>query len=239
MSTLVWAFGSNLDPAQMKRRCPSARKVMPFTVQNAALVFRAVADVAVRDGSKVPGGIWEISAADERQMDIYEGVSSGLYKRYHFTITLKGVKRQVLFYKMNETGIMPPSHQYIDTIMRGYRYFGLDLKYLDVALAEAHNDKHKTDYLKWRFKRDRPILAKPDHIRRIIKPKRQKPEQGHLFPEPSPRYVRNIYGETRLIKKAPTEEQVWAKIERKPDPSPTLTIVKGKRKRSRSLKRGQ
>jgi hypothetical protein len=224
MSIFYWAYGSNLDPSRMRQRCPSARKVGPLTFNNAALVFRAVADVEMRKGSTVQGGLWEISAADERTLDRFEGVAQGLYSRWHVQQKVDGVERDILFYKMNEEGVMPPSMSYIDTIMRGYQAFGLDLKPLDEALSESHDDKNKTEYLQWRFKRDRPRLAKREHIRLIVKPlKPIQPVQREfkLYGEARlikaadklkavepVRYIRNIDGTSRVIQKAKPREYV-------------------------------
>ena len=222
MSVLVWSYGSNLDPDRMRKRCPSAKMEGPLTFTNSALVFRAVADVVLRKDSVVPGGLWEISESDEAALDRYEGVSQGLYERWHLTKMHKGKERQILFYKMTETGIMPPSHHYIDTIMRGYRAFNLDLRYLEIALEESHQERNKTDYLRWRFKRDRPILAKPDHIQRILKP---APVVVPLQPEIP---VFKAYGETRLIKAG---ERTIRNLD-----GTTRVITKSKRFRKRSAK---
>jgi hypothetical protein len=167
----------------------------PLTFDNAALVFRAVADVVHRPGSKVPGGLWEISEADEAALDRFEGVSSGLYERWHVTKMHKGRKRRVLFYKMTETGIMPPSMKYIDTILKGYKAFGLDTAVLEAALAESHDDRNKTDYLRWRFERDRPRLAQRDHFK------------------PQPQQLILPMAESRLIKAADKLERVRPPVE--------------------------
>ena len=217
MSVLVWSYGSNLDPVRMRSRCPSARMEGPLTFDNAALVFRAVADVVHRPGSKVPGGLWEISEADEAALDRFEGVSSGLYERWHVTKMHKGRKRRVLFYKMTETGIMPPSLQYIDTILKGYRAFDLDVSYLEAALAEAHDDRNKTPYLKWRFERDRPRLAQRDHI--VTRPKQL------ILPM-----------ESRLIKAADKLERVAPKVEENATDKYIRYLGKRNRHRKRSAK---
>jgi gamma-glutamylcyclotransferase (GGCT)/AIG2-like uncharacterized protein YtfP len=216
MSVFYFAYGSNLDPARMRKRCPSARKVGPLTFNNAALVFRAVADVELRKGSTVQGGVWEISERDERVLDTFEGVSSGIYSRWHVTRKIEGKERRILFYKMNDEGVLPPTPEYIDTIMRGYQAFGLDLKPLDDALAASYDDRSKTDQMRTRYKRDR-VRAKRDHIKNIVKPQPKlivpavrdnqlglgliEPPRLIRAKEPV-RYIKNIDGTTREIKKA-------------------------------------
>jgi hypothetical protein len=62
-------------------------------------------------------------------------------------------------------GIMPPAEGYIDTIIRGYEYFGLDLSLLNKALEESWEDKNVTQHLRERhIRRGRPALAQLGHI---------------------------------------------------------------------------
>jgi len=184
--------------------------VGPLYFNNAKLVFRAVADVVTCEGSRVPGGLWEINERDERELDRFEGVSSGLYARWHVTKKIEGRKRRILFYKMNETGIMPPSARYLDTIMCGYRAIGLDMSYLETALAESHDDKERTEYLDWRYKRDQPRLAPRDHV----KP-RHNLEERIKEGKPKAPPVLPFYGTTRLIKKENATDKFIRYLERK------------------------
>lgn len=166
MTKLYWAYGSNLNVRQMRERCPDAKVFGPLTVPNAILRFRGVADVAVLKGAECAGGLWEISERDEAALDLYEGVIAtgkylGLYSKKTFTAEVEGKKRKVLYYQMNEAGIMPPSQYYLDVIAQGYNDFGLDLERLERALAHAWNRKRKTPYLvgKWK-RRGAPRLAR-------------------------------------------------------------------------------
>jgi len=159
---LYWAYGSNLCVRHMKRRCPRAVKLRPLVVKQAALVFRGVADVTLRDGSQVQGGLWRISGECERLLDQYEGVKSNLYIKRYLPVTQDGKKQDCLFYQMaTHRGIMPPSEAYIDTIAQGYKDFGLDLADLDAALQEAWGTKKVTTMLRERHERKgRPKLAR-------------------------------------------------------------------------------
>ena len=118
-----WAYGSNLSAAQMRRRCPSAIKYGPMTVHDCALVFRGVADVTIREGSSTQGGLWQITADCERELDAWEGVGKkrrGAYMKRYFRIKIKGRLYTCLFYQMRATeGVMPPSESYIATLAKG------------------------------------------------------------------------------------------------------------------------
>lgn len=158
--TLYWAYGSNLCEEAMKMRCPGARKVGPLYVPDAALIFRSCADVVYRKGWECPGGLWRITPECERAMDIYEGVKNGLYEKRYLILVIKGRRHRCLFYMMNEGGVMPPPQSYLETIVQGYKDFGLDLNHLDQALEYSWEKKNKTPYLRRRHERKgQPALA--------------------------------------------------------------------------------
>jgi gamma-glutamylcyclotransferase (GGCT)/AIG2-like uncharacterized protein YtfP len=164
--TLYWAYGSNLDPVSMRRRCPSAKRIGPLTLDNGQLIFRGVADVVHYENSSVPGGVWRISKECERVLDQYEGVKYGLYKKRYLKLKIDGVKEQCLYYQMSaDRGIMPPAEHYLDVIRRGYEYFGLDLEILNRALEASWSDKKVTPHLRERHNRKgRPALAQRDFL---------------------------------------------------------------------------
>ncbi len=166
--TLYWAYGSNLNVAAMKARCPGAQKFAPLFVPDGALVFRGVADVVLREGGEVPGGLWWITAANERTLDVYEGVRAGFYLKRYMKLKIKNKKRggkpevhRCLFYQMSiSQGIYPPSEGYLDCIAEGYRDFGLPLSALDAALMAAWEEKKPTRRLIERHKRRGGELAR-------------------------------------------------------------------------------
>lgn len=161
MTKLYWAYGSNLCHASMRRRCPDARPLKRLDVGESALVFRGVADVTIRKGSTVVGGLWSISPDDEAALDRYEGAPRFYMKRY-LPIQYKGQLRKVLFYQMRaDRGVMPPSEDYVAVIARGYQDFGLPLESLDRALAASWEDKDVTPMLRRRHEeKGRKTLAR-------------------------------------------------------------------------------
>lgn len=73
-----FAYGSNLNIAQMKRRCPNAKMIGRSYLYNHRLVYKgsktgAYLTVEPCDNSTVSLGVWEITKADERALDRYEG----------------------------------------------------------------------------------------------------------------------------------------------------------------------
>lgn len=162
-----WAFGSNLCKRHMRVRCPAANPVGPMTVDDAALIFRGVADVTVRKESIVPGGLWRITRECEAALDRYEGVSSRLYLKRYLTIKVKGKIEDCLFYQMStHRGVMPPSEGYLGTILEGYRDFDLDTDILNAAVEESWGTKKVTPFLKERHLRRGGRLARLEQVKK-------------------------------------------------------------------------
>lgn len=157
---LYFAYGSNLNVEQMLQRCPRAVKLGKLTLRDAKLVFRGVADCVYEPGGRCPGGIWKISPACERALDVYEGISTGLYRKEFMDIEGIEGESQIMLYSMNSTGIMPPSQRYLDVIRQGYIDFKLPLDYLRAAVRESWDDKAPSHIERRRRIRDgRPPLG--------------------------------------------------------------------------------
>ncbi len=155
---LYFAYGSNLWIEGMWSRCPAAKPVRSYYATNGLLVFRGVADVVgtgVR-GDEIAGGLWRITAACEEALDRYEGVASGLYVKKYFKVD----GERCLYYQMTSRGVHPPYEGYLDTIVRGYFDFSLELDTLADAVSRSHRDKVKTPDLMRRWvARGKPRLA--------------------------------------------------------------------------------
>ena len=138
---LYVAYGSNLHLGQMARRCPDAKVYGSGVLKNYELTFwgnwgrNGVATVLPKSGTDVPVGIWEISAADELNLDIYEGWPR-LYRKEDIEVTMSdGSVVTAMIYIMNEYNMREtyPSDTYFNTIATGYQSFGFDLNFLEAA----------------------------------------------------------------------------------------------------------
>ena len=67
------AYGSNLSVEQMAQRCPDARVVGQAVLEDWELAFHGCATILPNKGKNTPVLVWEISAGDEKNLDIYEG----------------------------------------------------------------------------------------------------------------------------------------------------------------------
>ncbi len=128
-----FAYGSNLNHFQMKRRCKDSIFIKKINLQNHRLTFRSkyrAADIEKKKNSIVPGGLYEISKSDEKKLDIYEDFPS-LYIKYYFNYYGK----KVMTYTMkNKTSFRYPTSRYLNIVKKGYGDCKLNKKYLNKAL---------------------------------------------------------------------------------------------------------
>jgi gamma-glutamylcyclotransferase (GGCT)/AIG2-like uncharacterized protein YtfP len=71
-----FAYGSNLNAAQMAQRCPDALDPLPATLADHDWLIneRGVATVEPADGAEVHGVLWQVSDSDLDVLDSAEGV---------------------------------------------------------------------------------------------------------------------------------------------------------------------
>ena len=91
IKNLYFAYGSNLNHFQMKRRCKDSKCIKKINLRNFRLTFRSkyrAADIEFKQNSIVPGALFEISKSDEKKLDVYEDYPI-LYKKHYFFIMEK------------------------------------------------------------------------------------------------------------------------------------------------------
>lgn len=132
---LYFAYGSNLDGTQMSRRCPDANPVRPLVLNNWQLTFRGVADIEVKSGSTVYGGLYAVSDDDEDMLDMYEGVAAGKYRKLSFRIL--DTDDVAFFYKMCPAPLSPPTKDYYNAILRGFDMWSLPKGSLHAAYQQS------------------------------------------------------------------------------------------------------
>ena len=130
---LYFAYGSNLNIFQMKRRCKDSKFLKKIKLKDFRLTFRSkyrAADIEHKKNSIVPGALFEISKSDERKLDIYEDYPI-LYKKIYFLYYGK----KIMTYTMSKkTSFRYPTERYLNVVKRGYKDCKLDKKFLIKAL---------------------------------------------------------------------------------------------------------
>ena len=130
---LYFAYGSNLNHFQMKRRCKNSVYLKKINLKDFKLTFRSkykAADIEPKKNSIVPGGLFEISKCDEKKLDIYEDFPT-LYKKYYFYYYGK----KVMTYTMvKKSKFKYPTEKYLNIVKIGYKDCKLNSMYLKKAL---------------------------------------------------------------------------------------------------------
>lgn len=133
---LYIAYGSNINLEQMAYRCPHSKVVGTSEIKNFELEFRCVATIVPKENASVPVLIWELDERDLPTLNRYEGWPR-LYRQEKIPFELNGKSYEGMAYLMNHGEISPPSQQYYNTILLGYRENGLDESFLQKALENS------------------------------------------------------------------------------------------------------
>ena len=144
MKRYYLAYGSNLNVKQMVLRCPDAKPLGTGEIAGYRLLFKgsksgAYLTIEPQEGAKVPVAVWEVSEADEKKLDRYEGFPAFYYKkelRLQYKDIRTGGRRTVnafayIMYENRPIGI--PSDFYMRTCLEGYDAFFFDRKVLAAA----------------------------------------------------------------------------------------------------------
>ena len=130
---LYFAYGSNLNRKQMKKRCKDSYFIKTIILRNYILTFRSkygAADIEKKRSEKVYGALYLISKTAEKRLDVYEEYPT-LYKKMYF----KHKNKKVMTYIMpKKTKLVLPTTQYLNIIKQGYRDCKLSMKSLHAAL---------------------------------------------------------------------------------------------------------
>lgn len=101
---LYFAYGANMDRAQMAERCPRSAPLGPAILARHRLaVMREGWLTAARDPhARVHGLLWNLSLADVPALDRFEGLGEGLYvKAAQPVIAAGGAKRALVYFGAN------------------------------------------------------------------------------------------------------------------------------------------
>lgn len=145
------AYGSNLNVRQMRYRCPTAKPIGITAIPDYELLYKgsktgSYLTIEKKKGSLVPIAVWEVTAADEKRLDAYEGYPNFYYKKeMKLPVRLANGKTKKLtafIYIMHEERELGcPSLSYIRTCKEGYRNFGFDQKYLETAYLRSTKEE--------------------------------------------------------------------------------------------------
>jgi len=98
--TLHFAYGSNMNRALMRRRCPTAEPLGPARLDGwRFMIMRAgYASIVLASGSAVHGIVWRLSPRDLAALNAYENLERGLYVRRLLPVVIHDRRRAALVY---------------------------------------------------------------------------------------------------------------------------------------------
>ena len=97
---LYFAYGSNMDRAGMRHRCPGARPAGTGVLHGWRLLVMSggYVSIARRTQARVHGVLWRLTPCDLMALDLYEAVASGLYRRRVLPVFSGGKRIAALVY---------------------------------------------------------------------------------------------------------------------------------------------
>ncbi len=142
---LYFAYGSNMHPGQMRKRCQGCTFIAAARLQGHRLAFTrlweawgggGVADIQAAPGSIVEGVVWEITGAHRDALDTYEEYPTAYTRKDVFVETFDGRTLTAFAYVARPTGSNHrPRSPYLRQLIDGARAHGLSPGY--VAFLEA------------------------------------------------------------------------------------------------------
>jgi len=144
--TIYFAYGSNLDHDQIRKRCPSANGLAIAKLSDYRLAFTgksslwggAVATIEPEPGATTWGALYALSTADCAELDRWEGAPHA-YERIDVRVVVPttGASVQAVTYRKRDRKPGKPTPAYLERIERGYRAWGLPLDALEAVQPRA------------------------------------------------------------------------------------------------------
>lgn len=148
---LYFAYGSNLNPEQMRTRCPTARWFGPAKLEDHRLVFRetgsawggGVATIEPKIGRETLGCLYVMRSDDLERLDRYEGHPMVYERILRQVRDHTGAKWKVHTYRIppRRAKLAPPSERYLNVIENAYARLRYDTDTLFESALECLDEK--------------------------------------------------------------------------------------------------
>jgi hypothetical protein len=153
MTFVYFAYGSNMLPARLSGRCPSARVHAVSFAKDYALEFSKLstdgsgkATLVQCRGASVPGVLFEIDCREQSALDAHEGAGLGYDRVDDFWVEAAPTGERVCSttYIATETEIrLQPFDWYLAVVIAGALHHGLDALHITQLRACGHQiDPH-------------------------------------------------------------------------------------------------
>jgi gamma-glutamylcyclotransferase (GGCT)/AIG2-like uncharacterized protein YtfP len=141
---LYFAYGSNMHPVHMQKRCPGCILVAPARLRDHLLAFSrpwaawgggGVADIQPSAGSVVEGVVWDITEAHRNSLDAYEEYPRAYTRKDVAVEVFDGRTLTAFAYVARPAGTRQPRRRYLRRLIEGARAHRLSPGY--VGFLEA------------------------------------------------------------------------------------------------------
>lgn len=129
---LYFAYGSNMDPKQMRERCPGATSAGQATLPGYRFLInaRGKATVTPSVGAKVVGVLWHVTPKHLVALDEKEGTKHGTYARSEIEVATETGPAHALVYIAANATEGKPTSEHIERILARARANGLPAEYI-------------------------------------------------------------------------------------------------------------
>jgi gamma-glutamylcyclotransferase (GGCT)/AIG2-like uncharacterized protein YtfP len=132
------AYGSNMDPAQMARRCPHSPRRGTGWLQDWRLTFGgedlgwegALATVVEAEGHQVFVVLYEMNEQDEAALDVWDGVTIGYYRTTKVRVSTRDGDVLAWLYVLNDYEGGLPSARYLGNLADAAEIAGAPADYV-------------------------------------------------------------------------------------------------------------
>jgi gamma-glutamylcyclotransferase (GGCT)/AIG2-like uncharacterized protein YtfP len=144
-----FAYGSNMDPDQMRKRCPGCSFIAAARLRDHRLVFSrpwaawdgaGVANIQASSGSIVEGVVWEITETHRDALDEYEEYPIAYTRKEVIVETFEGMTMTPFAYLAKPLGSYRPGRRYLQSLIEGARAHGLSPEYIAFLAAIPTED---------------------------------------------------------------------------------------------------
>jgi len=130
---LHFAYGTNMDRASMRLRCPGAYAIGTGMLSGWRLQVTVDGYVSIvrRQGGRVHGVLWRLTLRDLAALDAYEAVAAGLYRRRMLPVLAGGRRQSAQVYIGRGTVPGRPRPGHIALVLAAAREWSLPAAYID------------------------------------------------------------------------------------------------------------
>lgn len=131
-NTIYFAYGSNMCPEQMARRCPGGQVLGQAELRDWRFLIntRTYATIEARPCAATHGVLWSLTPEHITELDHYEAVAEGMYFKKNIIVQRADRPVEALVYIDPVCELGQPKPDYIRTILDGAAHFALPPEYI-------------------------------------------------------------------------------------------------------------